>query len=108
MEQSELQPVTGERVWRFWTVPGPGEPGNDTWADDSWMTGGAGTWMTGAYDPHLNLVYWGTGNPGPDWNGDVRLGDNLYSSAVVALDVILASAWQELDLEKSALPELDS
>ncbi len=77
---------TGERVWRFWTIPGPGHPDNATWAGDSWMTGGAGTWMTGAYDPDLNLVYWGTGNPGPDWNGDVRLGDNLYSSAVVALD----------------------
>ena len=67
---------TGERVWRFWTIPGPDQPGNETWAGDSWMTGGAGTWMTGSYDPDLNLIYWGTGNPGPDWNGDVRLGDN--------------------------------
>ena len=76
---------TGARVWRFWTIPGPEHPDNATWAGDSWMTGGAGTWMTGSYDPELDLIYWGTGNPGPDWNGDVRLGDNLYSSAVVAL-----------------------
>ncbi|HSH74139.1 MAG TPA: PQQ-binding-like beta-propeller repeat protein, partial [Longimicrobiales bacterium] len=77
---------TGERVWRFWTIPGPEHPDNATWSGDSWMTGGSATWMTGSYDPELDLVYWGTGNPGPDWNGDVRLGDNLYSDAVVALD----------------------
>lgn len=77
---------TGERAWRLYTVPGPGEPGNETWAGDSWRTGGSATWMTGSYDPELNLVYWGTGNPGPDWNGDVRLGDNLYSDAVLAID----------------------
>ena len=77
---------TGERVWRFYTIPGEGEPHNDTWEDDSWKTGGAPTWITGAYDPDLNLVYWGTGNPGPDWNGEAREGDNLYSDSVVALD----------------------
>ncbi len=77
---------TGERVWRLYTIPGPGEPGNETWAGDSWATGGSATWMTGSYDPELDLVYWGTGNPGPDWNGDVRLGDNLYSDAVLAID----------------------
>ena len=77
---------TGERAWRFYTIPGPGEPGNETWAGDSWRTGGAPTWVTGSYDPELNLVYWGTGNPAPDWNGDMRRGDNLYSDAVVALD----------------------
>ena len=77
---------TGERVWRFLTVPGPGEPGNETWAGDSWKTGGGSSWVTGAYDPGLNLVYWGIGNPGPDWNGDSRLGDNLYTCSVVALD----------------------
>jgi alcohol dehydrogenase (cytochrome c) len=77
---------TGQRVWRFWTVPGPGEPGFETWGGDSWMRGGGSTWITGSYDPELNLVYWGTGNPGPDWNGDVRPGDNLYTDAVVALD----------------------
>lgn len=79
-------PKTGKRLWRFWTVPGPGEPGHDTWSGDSWKTGGAPTWVTGSYDPALNLVYWGTGNPSPDWNGDVRKGDNLYSSSVIALD----------------------
>ena len=77
---------TGKRAWRFWTVPGPGEPGNETWAGDSWKTGGAPTWVTGAYDPQANLVYWGTGNPGPDFVGDDRQGDNLYSDAVIALD----------------------
>lgn len=76
---------TGERRWRFYTIPGPGEFGNDTWAGDSWKTGGASVWITPSYDPELDLVYWGTGNPGPDWNGDVRLGDNLYSDSVVAL-----------------------
>ncbi len=77
---------TGERVWRFYTVPGEGEPGNDTWGGDSWKYGGAPTWVTGSYDPDTNLIYWGTGNPGPDWNGDVRPGDNLYSDSVVVLD----------------------
>jgi len=57
---------TGKLAWRFWTIPGPGEPGNETWTGDSWKTGSATTWVTGAYDPELNLVYWGTGNPGPD------------------------------------------
>ncbi|MDA2938776.1 PQQ-dependent dehydrogenase, methanol/ethanol family [Acidobacteria bacterium AH-259-A15] len=78
---------TGKRVWRFYTVPGPGEPGNETWEGNSWKTGGASIWVTGSYDPELNLTYWGAGNPGPDYNGDVRKGDNLYSDSVVALDV---------------------
>ena len=77
---------TGERVWRFYTIPGPGEPGNETWSGDSWRTGGAPTWVTGSYDPEFNLIYWGTGNPAPDWNGDMRLGDNLWADAVVAVD----------------------
>jgi alcohol dehydrogenase (cytochrome c) len=83
---------TGKEVWRFNTVPGPGEPGNETWLgpdgkpNDSWMHGGAPVWVTGSYDPGTNLTYWGTGNAGPDWDGDARLGDNLYSSSVVALD----------------------
>ena len=77
---------TGKRLWRFWTVPGPGEPGHETWAGDSWKTGGAPTWVTGAYDPDLNLLYWGTGNPGPDWNDDSRPGENLYSCSLLALD----------------------
>lgn len=77
---------TGKRLWRFYTVPGPGEVGNDTWEGDSWKTGGAPTWVTGSFDPKLNLIYWGTGNPGPDWNGEVRKGDNLYSDSIIALD----------------------
>jgi alcohol dehydrogenase (cytochrome c) len=78
---------TGERAWRFWTIPAPGEPGSETWGGDSWRYGGASTWITGSYDPELNLVYWGTGNPGPDYNGDVRPGDNLYSCSLLALDL---------------------
>src|SRR5437762_607445 len=78
---------TGRRVWRFYTIPAKGEPGNETWAGDSWKTGSAPTWVTGAYEPETNTVYWGTGNPGPDWNGDVRKGDNLYSDCMLALDV---------------------
>ena len=77
---------TGARAWRFWTVPAAGEKGYETWAGSSAATGAATTWVTGSYDPELNLVYWGTGNPGPDWNGDVRQGDNLYSDCVIALD----------------------
>jgi len=77
---------TGAQAWRFWTIPGPGEPGSETWSGDAWKTGGGATWVTGAYDPELNLVYWGVGNPGPDWNGDVRPGDNLYTCSLLALD----------------------
>jgi len=77
---------TGKEVWRFNTVPGPGEPGNETWKGDSWKTGGGSIWVTGSYDPDLNLTYWGVGNPGPDWNGDSRTGDDLYTDSVVALD----------------------
>jgi alcohol dehydrogenase (cytochrome c) len=77
---------TGKEVWRFYTVPGPGEAGSETWSGDSWMHGGAPIWETGSYDPETNLMYWGTGNAGPDWNGDARKGDNLYSSTVIALD----------------------
>jgi alcohol dehydrogenase (cytochrome c) len=78
--------ATGREVWRFYTIPGQGEPGNETWPGDSWKTGGASVWVTGSYDPSVNLTYWGIGNPGPDWNGDSRVGDNLYSDSVVALD----------------------
>jgi alcohol dehydrogenase (cytochrome c) len=77
---------TGKEVWRFYTIPAPGEPGSETWSGDSWKTGGGSIWVTGSYDPNLNLTYWGIGNPGPDWNGDNRPGDNLYSNSVVALD----------------------
>jgi alcohol dehydrogenase (cytochrome c) len=83
---------TGKEVWRFYTVPGPGEPGYETWLgkdgkpNDSYLHGGAPIWVTGSYDPETNLTLWGTGNPGPDYNGDKRMGDNLYSSSVVAID----------------------
>lgn len=77
---------TGQEVWRFHTIPQPGEPGNETWSGDSYKQGGAAVWNTGAYDPDSNLTYWGTGNPAPDWDGRQRLGDNLYSECVVALD----------------------
>ena len=78
--------ATGNEAWRFYTIPGKGEPGNETWTADSWQHGGASVWVTGSYDPESNLTYWGIGNPGPDWNGDKRGGDNLYSDCVVALD----------------------
>ncbi len=77
---------TGKQVWKFNTIPGPGEPGHETWENDAWKTGGGSIWLTGSYDPELNLTYWGVGNPGPDWNPDVRPGDNLYTDSVVALD----------------------
>jgi len=79
---------TGREAWRFNTIPGPGEPGHETWQGqaDAWEHGGGAIWTTGSYDPALNLTYWGTGNPGPDWNPGQREGDNLYSDSVVALD----------------------
>jgi alcohol dehydrogenase (cytochrome c) len=77
---------TGKRAWRFYTIPGPGEPGNDTWAGDSWKIGGASVWVTGAYDPDQNLLMYGIGNPGPDYHSESRKGDNLYSNSLVALD----------------------
>jgi alcohol dehydrogenase (cytochrome c) len=77
---------TGKRVWRFYTIPAAGEPGNDTWAGDSWKTGGASVWVTGAYDAEQNLLMYGIGNPGPDYHSDSRKGDNLYSNSLVALD----------------------
>lgn len=81
-------PATGQRLWRFNTIPGPGEPGSETWPDDPEVLarGGGGTWMNGSYDPDLNLIYWGVGNPNPDYFGDLRPGDNLYSNSLVALD----------------------
>ena len=78
--------ATGSEVWRFWTVPKPGEPGSETWVGTGIDHPGGVTWMTGVYDPELQLVYWTTGNPSPDYNGDDRLGDNLYASSVVALE----------------------
>jgi len=79
--------VTGAELWRFHTIPRPGEPGNETWSGDSWREGGAAVWNHAAYDPETNLAFWGTGNPAPVWDGRSRLGDNLYSDSVVALDV---------------------
>ncbi len=77
---------SGDLVWRFWTVPAPGEPGSETWGGGSWQTGGGSTWLTGSYDAELDLLYWGIGNPAPDWNGDDRPGDNVYTCSLVALE----------------------
>jgi alcohol dehydrogenase (cytochrome c) len=77
---------TGKEAWRFHIIPEPGEPGHETWPGDSWQHGGGSVWVTGSYDPALNLTYWGTGNPGPDWNPAQRKGDNLYTDSVLALD----------------------
>jgi alcohol dehydrogenase (cytochrome c) len=89
---------TGKEVWRFYTIPGPGEPGHETWEPcppnsaaycdpEAWKHGGGSVWVTGSFDPELNLSYWGTGNVGPDYNHEQRPGDNLYTASVVALDV---------------------
>jgi len=78
--------ATGKRRWRFNTIPGPGEKGHETWSGDAWKQGGGSSWVTGAYDPEQNLIIWGIGNPSPDWNGDVRPGDNLYSDSAIALE----------------------
>ena len=80
---------TGERVWRTYTVPKPGEPGSETWPSDgeAWSRGGGNCWITGTFDPETNLLYWGTGNPAPDFDGDVRPGDNLHTDSVIAVDV---------------------
>src|ERR1019366_3145830 len=74
--------ATGNEVWRFYTIPGPGEPGNETRPGDTWKHGGASVWVTGSYDPGSNLTYWGIGNPVDGYNGDHRPGDNLYSDSV--------------------------
>jgi alcohol dehydrogenase (cytochrome c) len=79
---------TGEHVWRFWTVPSPGEPGSQTWVGRDIEHGCAATWLTGTYDADANLLYWPTGNPCPDYNGDQRKGDNLYSSSILAIDPV--------------------
>ena len=78
---------TGKEAWRTYTIPGPGDPGHETWKTaDQWKTGGGSVWITGHYDPKLNLAYWGVGNPGP-WVGDMHPGDSLYTASVIALDV---------------------
>jgi alcohol dehydrogenase (cytochrome c) len=79
-------PKNGKELWRFYTIPGKGEPGSESWSGQAWEHGGGSVWVTGSYDPALNLTYWGVGNPGPDWNPDQRPGDNLYTDSVVALD----------------------
>ena len=78
--------ATGREVWRHYTIPAPGEPGSETWRGDAWKTGGGSIWLTGSYDPTLNLTYWGTGNPSPDWYPAQRLGDNLYTDSVIAVN----------------------
>jgi alcohol dehydrogenase (cytochrome c) len=80
---------TGRQAWRFYTTAGPDDPGHGTWRGTdakAWEHGGGSIWVPGAYDPELNLVYWGTGNAGPDYSGAEREGDNLYTASVVALD----------------------
>ena len=105
---------TGREVWKFHTIPGPGEAGHETWSGNSWQKGGASIWNHGAYDPASNLIYFGTGNPAPDWDGRTRLGDNLYSDSVVALDADTGRLkWHyqftphdELDYDSTQVPVL--
>jgi len=78
--------ATGQEAWRFWTVPARGEPGSETWVGKDIAHGSATTWFTGTYDPGLDTLFWPTGNPGPDYDGSQRLGDNLYSDSILALD----------------------
>ena len=78
--------ATGKRAWQFYTVPAPQEPGGDSWSGDSWQRGGAPVWAPGSYDPDTDTVFFGTGNPAPDYDGPLREGDNLYSDSLLALD----------------------
>jgi alcohol dehydrogenase (cytochrome c) len=78
--------LTGKLAWRFWTIPGPGEFGSESWPGKLYLHGGGTTWMPGTFDPHLNTIYWGTSNPAPDFEGGVRPGDDLYTDCVLALD----------------------
>jgi alcohol dehydrogenase (cytochrome c) len=81
-------PSSGERIWRLHTIPAPGERGSETWPSDETMArGGGATWMTGSFDPRLGLLYWGTGNPNPDYYGADRVGDNLFTGSLLAIDV---------------------
>jgi alcohol dehydrogenase (cytochrome c) len=77
---------TGAPVWKTYTIPGPGEPGNETWAGESWKYGGGSAWITGSYDKETNTLYWPVGNPGPDFDRHVRLGDNLFTNSNLAMD----------------------
>lgn len=83
---SAYKASTGERVWKFWTIPAPGEPLAQTWVGNALPHGCGATWLTGTYDPRADLLYWTTGNPCPDYNGDERKGDNLYTDSVLALE----------------------
>jgi alcohol dehydrogenase (cytochrome c) len=78
--------ITGKLLWRFWTIPAPGEPGAESWPGDSYLHGGGTTWMPGTYDPELNTLFWGTSNASPDFSGETRPGDDLYTCSLVALD----------------------
>ena len=106
--------TTGQEIWKTHTIPGPGEPGHESWSGESWKTGGAAIWNAGAYDPEANLVYFGTGNPQPDWDGRSRLGDNLYSDSVLAFDADSGEIkWHyqftphdELDYDSTQVPVL--
>ena len=105
---------TGKELWRFYTIPGPGEPGNETWSGDSWKTGGAGVWNAAPTTRRRTSTFFGTGNPAPDWDGRSRLGDNLYSDSVVALDADTGKLkWHyqftphdELDYDSTQVPVL--
>jgi len=79
-------PATRRQLWKFVTIPGPGEIGHESWKNDAWKTGGGPTWVTGSYDPSLDLIYWGVGNPSPDFQGDVRPGDNLFTDSLIAVN----------------------
>jgi PQQ-dependent dehydrogenase (methanol/ethanol family) len=81
-----FDPASGNKLWHLDTIPGPGQPGHDTWLGDSWKNAGGATWLTGSYDPELNLLYWATGNPGPDFDSDIRRGDNLYTCSALAIN----------------------
>src|SRR5437667_2401246 len=77
---------SGKLAWRFWTIPAPGEFGSNSWPGDLYQHGGGTTWMPGTYDPQLNMLFWGTSNPAPDFEGSVRPGDDLYTDCLLALD----------------------
>jgi alcohol dehydrogenase (cytochrome c) len=77
---------TGAPAWKTYTIPGPGEPGNDTWGGDSWKYGGGSTWITGSYDKETNQLFWPVGNPGPDFDRHVRPGDNLFSNSAIVVN----------------------
>ena len=83
---SAFDAESGKLAWRFWTIPGPGEPGSESWPGTAYLHGGGTTWMPGTFDPELNTLYWGTSNPAPDFSGDTRPGDDLYTDCLLALD----------------------